>query len=136
MKRAYTYLSHFETNDLGERTLLRGDFAIVHTKNAGTAGITTVGLDPIVTELGLVLAESDASDFAAVVPVSESGKGTPSTSNVEQTIVWLEVEFLTDHGKLVILELLKAFLLLDVQNNAGSVDHARTKEPSVEVVAS
>ena len=133
---AYIHLSHLETNDLGEGTLLRGDFSVIHAKNAGTVGVTTIGLDPLVTELGLILAKSNASNFAAVVLVSESGKSTPSAPNVEQAIVGLEVEFLANHGQLVVLELLKAFLLLDVQNDTRGIDHAGTEEPFVEVIAS
>ena len=105
-KGAYTYLCHLETDNLSERTLLRGDFTIVHAKNAGTAGITTVDPDPLVAKLGLILAEGDASNFAAVVLVCEGSKGTPSTSDVEQAIVRLEVKFLADYGELVVLELL------------------------------
>lgn len=132
----YNHLGHLETNDLGEGTLLRRNFSVVHTKNAGTGGITTIGLNSVVTELCLILAESDTSNFAVVVFMSESGKGTPSTSDVEQAIFRLEVEFLANHGQLVILELFKAFLLFDVQNDARGVDHAGTKEPFVKVVAS
>ena len=132
---AYTHLSHLETNDLGEGTLLRGDFSVIHAKYSGTAGVTVIGPDPIVAELGLILAESNASNFASVVLVSESSESTPPTSNVEQAIVGLEVEFLANHGQLVVLELLKAFLLLDVQNDTRSIDHAGTEEPLVEIIA-
>lgn len=111
---AYNHLSHLKTNDLGEGTLLRGDFSVVHAKNAGTGGITIIGPDPLVAELGLVLAESNTSNFAAVVFMSESSKGPPSASNIEQAIVGLEIEFFTNHGQLIILELLKAFLFFDV----------------------
>ena len=132
----YNHLGHLETNDLGEGTFLRGNFSVVHTKDAGTGGITAISLDPLVTELGLILAKSNTSNFAVVVLMSESGKGTPSTSNVEQAIVGLEVEFLANHGQLVVLELFEGFLLFDVQNDARSIDHAGTKEPFVEVIAS
>jgi len=132
----YNHLGHLKTNDLGEGTLLGGNFSVVHTQNAGTGGITTIGLNPVVTEFCLVLAESNTSNFAVVVLMSESGKGTPSTSDVEQAIFGLEVEFLANHGQLVVLELFKAFLLFDVQNDARGIDHAGTKEPFVEVIAS
>lgn len=133
---AHTHLSHLETNNLGEGALLRGNFSVVHAKNAGAVWITTVGLDPLVTELGLILAKSNTGNFAVVVLVSESSKGTPPTSNVEQAIVGLEVEFLANHGQLIVLELLKGFLLFDVQNDTGGIDHAGTKEPFVEVITS
>lgn len=133
---AYIHLSHLETNDFVEGTFLRGDFSVVHAKDTSTVGITTIDPDPLVTKLGLILAESNTGDFAVVVLVSESGKGTPSTSDVEQAIFGLEVEFLANHGQLVVLELFKAFLLFDVQNDARGIDHAGTKEPFVEVVTS
>jgi len=50
-----------------------------------------------------------------VVLVSESGEGAPSTSNVKQAMVGLDVNFLASHGQLIVLELLKAFLLPNVQ---------------------
>lgn len=115
---------------------MRGDFSVVHTVNAGAVGVTIVSFDPLVAELCLVLAESDTSNFAAIVLVSESSKGTPSAANVEQAIVGVEVEFLANHGQLVVLELFKAFLLFDVQNDTGGIDHTGTKEPFVEVVTS
>lgn len=130
------HLSHLKTDNLGEGTLLRGDFSVVHAQNAGTTVITTVGLDPFVTELGLVLAESNAGNFALVVLVSKSSEGTPSTSNVQQAIVGLEVELLANYGQLVILELLKAFLFFDIQNNTRGINHAGAEEPLVEVIAS
>ena len=135
-KGAYTHLGHLETNDLGERTLLRGNFAVVHAQDAGTTWITTIDFDPLVTKLRLILAEGNARDFAAVVLVGESSKGTPSTSDVEQAVVRLEVKFLTDHGQLIVLELFEGFLFFDVRNDAGSIDHAGAKEPFVEVIAS
>ena len=130
------YLSHLKTNNLGEGTLLRGDFSVVHAKNTGTVGITAINLNPLVTELGLILAESNAGNFAVVVLVSESSKGTPSTSNVEQAVFGLEIKFITNHSQFIVLELLEAFLSFDVQNNTGGIDHAGTKEPFVEVVTS
>ena len=133
---AYIHLSHLETNDFVEGTFLRGDFSVVHAKDTSTVGITTVDPDPLVTKLGLILAESNTGDFAVVVLVSESGKGTPSTSNIEEAIIRLEIEFLADDGQFVVLELLKAFFLLDIQNNTGGIDHAMTKEPFVEVITS
>lgn len=113
-KGACSYLSHLETDDFSERTLLRGDFTVVHAKNAGLAGITTVGLDSLVTKLGLIFAEGNSGNFAAVVLVGESSEGTPSTSNVEQAIVRLEVEFLANHGQFIVLELLEGFLFFNV----------------------
>lgn len=132
----HIHLGHLETNDLGEGALLRGNFSVVHAQNASAAGVTTVGPNSIVPELGLILAESDTSNFAVIVLVSESRKGTPSAPNVKQAIFGLEVEFLANYGQLVVLKLFEAFLLLDVQNDARGVNHAGTKEPFVEVITS
>jgi len=133
---AYTHLGHLETDDLGEGTFLRGNFSVVHAKNAGAAGVAAIGPNPLITELGLILAESDTSNFAVVVLMSEGSKSTPSASNVKQAIFRLEVEFLANHGQLVVLESLKVFLLFDVQNDARGVNHTGTEEPSVEIIAS
>ena len=62
-----------------------------------------LGLNPLVTELGLILAESNTRNFAALVLMGESRKDTLSTSNFEQAIVVLKVEFLVSHGQLVVL---------------------------------
>lgn len=132
--RVCIHLGHLETNDLGEGTFLRGDFSVVHAKDAGAGGITTIILNPFITELGLILSEGDTSNFTAIVLVCKSSEGAPSTSDIEQAIVGLEVEFLANDGQLVILELLEALFFFDIQNDARGINHARTKEPFVKVV--
>ena len=41
----------------------------------------------------------------------------------------VNTDLFTDDGELVVLELLKGLLLGEVRDDAGSVDHARAKEP-------
>lgn len=45
-----------------------------------------------VTESSLFLGESDTSDLASVVLGSESGQGTPSTTDIKQVVLGFQVE--------------------------------------------
>lgn len=70
--------------------------------------------------------------------IVHSGKGhqcAPAATNVQQPVSLLQTNLLADDGELVILELLKSLFLVRVSNDARGVDHARTKEPGIEVVA-
>lgn len=44
----------------------------------------------------------------------------------------LEVELVADDGELVVLELFEGLFLVDVEDDAGGVDHTRAKEPMQE----
>jgi hypothetical protein len=70
-----------------------------------------------------------------IVDRGELGKGSPATANIEQLLALLELDLLADNGELVVLELLKGLLLVDIGDNARGVDHAWAQEPAVEVIA-
>lgn len=127
-------LSHLETGDLVP--LLAGDITVIHTLDAGLMGGDAVLLDAVVSEGGLVQAEGDTSRVRSVVLSSIGGEGTPTASDIEMTLALLELDLLADELQLVVLHLFESLLLCDVTHNTGGVDHAGSKEGSVEVIAS
>ena len=84
--------SHLKGNNLGVSCTATRDFTVIETEDASLGRVTTVLEDAVVAELGLVLAQGDTGDLAAIVLVCECTKGTPSTTNVEKTVIRLEVE--------------------------------------------
>ena len=85
-------LSHLKGHDLGVRRAAAWDVAVVEAEDACARSITTVGRNAAVAELGLVLAECNTGDLAAVVLVREGGESAPTAANVKQAILRLEVE--------------------------------------------
>ena len=85
-------LGHLERDDLGVRGAATGNVAVVEAEDACARSITTVGRNAVVAELGLVLAEGDTGDLAAVVLVRERGKGAPTATNIQKTVLGLQVE--------------------------------------------
>jgi hypothetical protein len=127
-------LRHLKTGDLLVTTDGNGNITVIHAENL-TLLLGNTGLaHTAVTPSGLVTAESDTSNVGAILLTGEAGKSTPATANVEHGIALVETDLLTDHSKLVVLELLKSLLAVDVGDDTRSVDHTRTKEPAVEVI--
>jgi hypothetical protein len=129
--RSLTYLGHFQRGNLVESTGTVLNLAEVFAENPRSGGIDTIVFDTLVTELGLVACESNASSIAAVVLRSESDKSAPTASNVKVTITGLKSELLADGNQLVVLELLKSFLVLEILDDTAGVDHARAEEPEI-----
>ena len=77
-----------------------------------------------------------SGDICSVIFGRVGDERTPSTTNVEHPVAFLEVELFTNHVELVVLELLEGLHAVDVGYNTGGVDHTRAEEPRVEVVAS
>jgi len=126
-----TYLGHFQRRNLVESTRTVLNLAEVLAENPSSCRVDAIVLNALVTELGLVAGESDASSIAAVVLSSESDESAPTTSNVEITITRLKPELLADNGQLVVLELLKGFLVLEILDDTAGVDHTRAEEPEI-----
>lgn len=129
-------LGHFQTGDLVVLSRWDGNITVIHAENTGLLLWNTSLAKPIVTPFGLVAPESDTSGMSAVVDGGILGKGSPAASNIKQTFSLLQVDLLTNDLKLIVLNLLKSLLPSDVGNDTGSVDHARSKEPSVKVITS
>jgi len=127
---------HLQADDLGKVTRSTGDFTVVHAQDSSLVGGDTIVLDAFVAKLGLVLSEGDTSDIATVVFSGEGGEGTPTTANVEQAVIGLKVELGANEGKFVVLKLLQSLIVFQVGNDARSVDHTRTEEPLIKVIAS
>lgn len=92
--------------------------------------------ETVVTPGGLVAAESDTGNVGAVVDRSVLGKGTPATAQVENRVTRLEIDLLADHSHLVIAEFLEGFFPVDIADDARGIKHARTQEPSIEIITS
>ena len=149
---ARTYLGHLERNNFSVGTLSAGGVACVGADNLGPLGVAAIVLDALVAESSLVLGKRDTGDTAAIVLVREGSEGTPAATNVEKVVFGLEIELrhvlvdtggrwgvtrlLADNGQLVVLELLKRLLPVDITNDTRRVNHARAKEPLVEIVSS
>lgn len=128
-------LGHLKTGDLVVAALRDGNVTVVHAQNLalllGDANLAHGAVAPG----GLVATKSDASNLGAVVLAGETGESAPAAANVQQSLVLLELNLLTDNGQLVVLELLQSLLRVDVRDNTRGVDHARTEEPAVKVIA-
>lgn len=77
-----------------------------------------------------------SSDVGAIVFGGKRSQCSPSAPNIQHPVPLLQVELLADHGELVVLQLLEGLLAGDIGDDAGSVDHAGSKEPRVKVVSS
>lgn len=77
-----------------------------------------------------------ASHVGSVVLGSVSNQGSPTTANVQESVTFLEVELFTDHVELVVLQLFKRFLSVDIGDDTAGVNHSRSQEPRVKVVSS
>ena len=127
-------LSHLEARDLVVVALLVGDVAVVHAENAALSLRDTVLTETLVTESSLSLGKSDTSNVRTVILGSVGYQSSPSTANVEHAVTRLQVQLLADSVQLVVLELLKSLLAVDVGDDTTGVDHTGSKEPSVKVV--
>ncbi len=117
-------LGHFETGDLVVLALGHGNVAIIHAQNIALLVGNTGLAKSIVTPGSLVTTKCDTSSLGAIVDTSKFGQGSPSATNIEESLALLEINLLADDSKLIILQLLKSLLLVDVRDNAGCVDHA------------
>lgn len=127
-------LGHLKTGDLLVFALWDWDITVIHAEDLALLLRNTSLAKSIVTPSSLVAAESDSSSLCTVVDTGEFGKSSPSAADVQKSLAFLEIDLLADNGKLVILELLKRLLLVDIRDNTRGVDHAWAKEPSVEVI--
>lgn len=127
-------LGHLETGDLLVSTVDTGSITVVGADNATLALLNTGLAETVVTPGCLVTTKSDTGDVSAVVSGRVLSESSPATAKIENLVTGLDTDLLTNNGQLVVLKLLKGLLLVDITNNTGGVDHAGTKEPSVEVV--
>lgn len=129
-------LSHLEARNLVVVALLGGDLAVVHAEDAALRLGDTVLAKTLGSESSTSLGKSNTSDVNAVVLGSVGSERSPTTANVEHAVSGLEVELVADHVELIVLELLKSLLAVNVTDNTRSVDHTGSKEPRVKVVSS
>lgn len=127
-------LGHLKTGDLVVAALGNRNVAVVHAENLalllGDANLAHGAVAPG----GLVATKSNTGDLGAIVFAGKSGEGAPAAANIQHSLVLLELNLLADNSQLVVLELLKALLRVDVRDDTRGVDHAGTEEPAVKVI--
>lgn len=129
-------LSHLETGDVLVATLNARSIAVVTAENATLALLDTSLAKTIVTPGSLVTTKSDTGNVSAVVSGGVLSEGSPAAAKIEDLVTGLDANLLTNNSQLVVLELLKGLLPVDVTDNTRGVDHAGAKEPSIEVITS
>lgn len=127
-------LRHLKRGNLLVAANGNGNISVVLANNSALLLGDTNLAHAAVAPSGLVTAESDTSDVGTVLLASEAGKGTPTTANIEHRVALGETNLLANNGEFVVLELLKSLLAVDVRDDTGGVDHARAKEPAVEII--
>ena len=128
-------LGHLEAGNLLVTTLGDGNITVVHAQDLALLLGDASLAQGIVTPGSLVATKSDAGSLGSEVDAGEASQGAPAAADIKQGLALLETDLLADDGELVVLELLQRLLLLDVRDDTRGVDHARAKEPTVEVVA-
>ena len=127
-------LSHLETGDLVVLALRNRNVTVIHAENLTLALFNASLAETIVAPSSLVATKGNTSNLSTVVYAGILGEGSPAAANIEHPLALLETNLFADDAKLVVLELLKALLLVNIRDNARGVDHAWAKEPAVEVV--
>lgn len=126
-------LTHLELRDLVE--LLLGDVTVVHAQDValflGDAG----GTESIGGVGGSLLGNGDSGDLRAVVETCEFGESSPAAANVKHGLAFFEGQLFAHDGHLVVLEFLESLFLVGVRDDSAGVDHSRSKEVGVMVVA-
>lgn len=129
-------LGHLQTGDLVVLARRDGNIAVVHAQDFALLLRNTGLAEAAVAPSSLVTSKSNTGSMRAVVDGGELGQSAPTAADVEHALTRLEADLLADNGHLVVLELLEGLFLLDVADDTAGVDHARAKEPAVEVVTS
>lgn len=127
-------LRHLKAGDLLVATLGNGNITVIHAEDLALLLGDTGLAHAAVTPSGLVAAKSDTGDVGAILLTGKAGKSAPATANIKHRVTLVEANLLANDSKLVVLELLKSLLAVDVGDDARSVDHAGTKEPAVKVI--
>lgn len=127
-------LGHLERDDFGIVSRLHGNVAVIEVQDACLTRVDTVLLETVVSEASLGLCERNTGDITSVVDGGKGSKGTPTTSNVEDAVLLLQIELGADEVELVVLQFLECLGLVGVRDDAGSVNHLRAEEPGIEVI--
>lgn len=73
--------------------------------------------------------------MSSILGAGEFGQCAPTAADIKKRIARLETNFLTDNCQLVVLKLFECLFFVNIADKTGSVDHAGTEEPTVEVIA-
>ena len=127
-------LSHLKAGDLVVAAGWNWDITVIHAQDSALLLWNASSAEASVAPGSLVATKGNAGNVGAKVNAGELGKSSPSAANIEHSLAALEINLLADNGELVVLELLKGLLSVDVGDDARSVNHAWAEEPSVEVI--
>lgn len=135
-KLSHSYvLSHLQAGNLVVLSSLgHGSVTVVEAQNSGLRLGDSILAEVAVTPGGLVATQGDSSYVRLVLTRSESGKSSPTTSEVQDLVAWLESNLFAHYTQLVVLELLQSLLAVNVRDESRGVDHSGAQEPRVKVV--
>lgn len=125
---------HLQTGDLVVAALGDRDISIVHAQDVALFLRDTDLTHGVVAPSSLVTTKRDTSSLRTVVGTGEAGKGAPAAANIQESLALLEADLLAYNSQLVVLELLKALLGVDVGDDSRGVDHTGAQEPGIEIV--
>lgn len=126
---------HLQTGDLVVAALGDWDISVVHAQDVALLLRDTNLAHSVVAPSSLVATKGNTSSPRAVVGAGKAGKGAPATANIQESLALLETDLLAHDSQLVVLELLKALLSVDVGDNSRGVDHTGAQEPGVKIVS-
>lgn len=126
--------SHLKTSDFIIAALDNRNVSVVHAEDLALLFGNTDFAKSAVAPGGLVATKRNTSGLCTIVGAGEAGKSTPAAANIQEGLALFETDLLAHNGQLVVLELLEALLLVDIRNDTRGVNHARTQEPSVEII--
>ena len=92
--------------------------------------------DAICSEFSLVSSKGHTGSVTSEILGSICYKGAPTTANVEETVLGLQVELAADDSKLVVLEGFKRLFNIRVSDDTRSINHTWTQKPTVKVITS
>lgn len=116
-------LGHLKAGDLVVAALRDWDVPVVHAQDVTLLLRYTDLAHGVIAPGRLVAPKGDTSSLRAVIGTGKAGQGAPAAANIQEPFALLETDLLAYNSQLVVLELLKALLGVDVGDNSGRIDH-------------
>lgn len=129
-------LGHLKTGDLVVAPLRDWNIPVVHAQNVALLLLDTDLAHGVISPGRLIATKGDTGSLRAVNGTGKASKSAPAAADIQESLALLETDLLAHDSQLVVLELLKALLGIDVGDDSGGVDHTGTQEPGVEIISS
>lgn len=129
-------LCHLKTSDFVVFAFWNWNIAVIHAEDSALLFCDTGFAEAVVSPGSLVTTKGNTSNIGTKVDTGKLSQSTPATSDIKHALILLQINLLAYDGKLVILKFFKSFLLVDVGDNTGGVNHTWAEEPSIEIIAS